>query len=160
MFGTAKEVGSVDSQIALLLLRQCGGFCQMVYIARCTPPSVVLKGLQLFDEEFRQSISADSDPSDLVWKQTQLSMSRVGLGASQCIISFSMLGFATNTSHHLLHSLDHFIPVPQQVISIDQLFESPIMTLKMLFMKTEQFQLLFDASSSSIPNRARFMSAS
>ena len=38
-----KEVGSVDSQVALLLLRQCGGFCRMVHIARCTPPSVALE---------------------------------------------------------------------------------------------------------------------
>ena len=44
-----KEVVSVDSQVALLLLRQCGGFCRMVHIARCTPPSVALEGLQLFD---------------------------------------------------------------------------------------------------------------
>ena len=46
-----KEVGSVDSQVALLLLHQCGGFCRIVHIARCTPPSVALEGLQLFDED-------------------------------------------------------------------------------------------------------------
>ena len=60
--------------------------------------------------------------------------------------SFSMSGFATNTSHHLLHSLDHS---PAEVISMDELLESP-MTQKMLSM--------FDASS--IPNRACLMSAS
>ena len=54
-----KEVGSVDSQVALLLLRQGGGFCRMVHIARCTPPSVhvALEGLQLFDDEVRQTFS-------------------------------------------------------------------------------------------------------
>ena len=52
-----KEVGPVDLDVALLLLRQCGGFCQMVHIARCTPPSVALEGLQLFDEEVRQTFS-------------------------------------------------------------------------------------------------------
>ena len=46
-----KEVGSVHSQVAVLLLCQCGGFCQMVH--RCTAPSVPLEGLQLFDEEVR-----------------------------------------------------------------------------------------------------------
>ena len=75
--------------------------------------------------------------------------------------SFSMSGFATNTSHHLLHSLDHFNSwvSPAKVISTHELFESP-MTQKMLSMKikNKQFQLLFDASS--IPNRARLMSAS
>ena len=75
--------------------------------------------------------------------------------------SFSMLGFATNTSHHLLYSLEHFNSCvsPAEVISIDELRESP-MTQKMLSMKIEnkQFQLLFDASS--ISHRACLMSAS
>ena len=52
-----KEVGPVDLDVALLLLCQCGGFCQMVHITRCTPPSVALEGLQLFDEEVRQTFS-------------------------------------------------------------------------------------------------------
>ena len=72
--------------------------------------------------------------------------------------SFSMLGFATNTSHHLLQSLDHFNAYvsPAEVISIDELLNSPT-TQKMLSTKIEnkQFQLLF-----AIPNRARLMSAS
>ena len=75
--------------------------------------------------------------------------------------SFSMSGFATNTSHHLLQSLDHFNACvsPAEAISIDELLNSP-MTQKMLSTKIEnkQFQLLFDAFS--IPNRARLMSAS
>ena len=75
--------------------------------------------------------------------------------------SFSMSGFATNTIHHLLHSLDHFnsCASPAEVISIDECLSLP-MTQKMLSMKIEnkQFQLLFDASS--IPNRACLMSAS
>ena len=84
-------------------------------------------------------------------------------GASQCIIALisSIHVFATNTSHHFLHSLDHFNSCvsPAEVISIDELLESP-MTQKMLSIKIEnkQFQLLFDASS--IPNWARLMSAS
>ena len=72
-----------------------------------------------------------------------------------------MSGFATNTSHHLLRSLDHFNACvsPAEAISIDELLNSPT-TQKMLSTKIEnkQFQLLFDASS--IPNRARLMSAS
>ena len=51
-----KEVGSVDSQVALLLLCQCGGFCRIVHSAICTPP-VALEGLQLFDEEICQTFS-------------------------------------------------------------------------------------------------------
>ena len=163
-----KEVGSVDSQVALMLLRQCGGFCRMVHIARCTPPSVALEGLHLFDEEVRQTFSDSMciDPSDSVW---QLSLSRGGLrlrsaslhSSAAFMSSFSMSGFATNTSHHLLRSLDHFNACvsPAEAISIDELLNSPT-TQKMLSTKIEnkQFQLLFDASS--IPNRARLMSAS
>ena len=97
----------------------------MVHIVSCTPPSVALEGLQLFDEEVRQTFSDSMciDPSDLVWKQAQLSLSRCGLGLRSASLhssaafmsSFSMSGFATNTSHHLLHSLGHFnSSVPQQ----------------------------------------------
>ena len=166
-----KEVGSVDSQVALMLLCQCGGFCRMVHIARCTPPSVALEGLHLFDEEVRQTFSDSMsiDPSDSVWQQAQLSLSRGGLGLRSASLhssaafmsSFSMSGFATNTSHHLLRSLDLFNACvsPAEAISIDELLNSPA-TQKMLSTKIEnkQFQLLFDASS--IPNRARLMSAS
>ena len=79
-FSTAKR-GRFNLQVALLLLRQCGGFCWMVHIARCTPPSVALEGLQLPDEEVLQTFSDSmcTDPSDLVWKQAQLSLSRGGL---------------------------------------------------------------------------------
>ena len=61
-----KEVGSVDTQVALLLLRQCGGFCQMVHIAKCTPPSVALAYLM---RRVRQTFSDSTciDPSDSVW---------------------------------------------------------------------------------------------
>ena len=98
-----KEVGSVDSQVALMLLRQCGGFCRMVHIARCTPPSVALEGLHLFDEEVRQTFSDSMciEPSDSVWQQAQLSLSRGGLGLRSASLhssaafmsSFSMSGF-------------------------------------------------------------------
>ena len=98
-----KEVGSVDSEVALLLLRQCGGFCWMVHIARCTPPSVALEELYLFDEEVCQTLSDSMciDPSDLVWQQAQLSLSRGGLGLRSASLqssaafmsSFLMSGF-------------------------------------------------------------------
>ena len=139
----------------------------------CTLPSVALKGLHLFDdEEVRQTFSDSMciiDPSDLVWQQAQLSLSRGGLGLRSASLhssaafmsSFSMSSFATNTSHHLLQSLDHFNACVSlaEVISIDELLNSPT-TQKMLSTKLEKklFQLLFDASS--IPNRACLMSAS
>ena len=85
-----KEVGSVDSQIALLL-QKCEGFCRMVHIGRCTPPSVALEGLHLFDEEVCQTFSDSMciDPSDLVWQQAWLSL---------------VLGFAVHHYTHQQHS--------------------------------------------------------
>ena len=142
-----------------------GPYCQM------HPSFCSTGGLHLFDEEVRQTFSDSMciDPSDLFWQQAQLSLSRGGLGllsaslhsSAAFMSSFSMSGFATNTSHHLLRSLDHFNACvsPAEVISIDELLNSP-KNQKMLSTKIEnkRFQLLFDASS--IPNRARFMSAS
>ena len=87
----------------------------MVHIARCTPPSVALEGLRLFDEEVRQTFS-DSMCIDSVWQQAQLSLSRGGLGLRSASLhssaafmsSILMSGFATNISHHLVRPLDHF----------------------------------------------------
>ena len=98
------------------------------------------------------------NPSDLVWQQAQLSLSRGGLGLHSASLHssaafMSMSGFATNTSHRLLQSLDHFNACvsPSEAISIDELLDSS-MTQKMLSTKMEikQFNLLFDASC--IPN--------
>ena len=37
-----EAVGSIDPQVALLLLRQCGSFCRLVHLARNTPPLLCL----------------------------------------------------------------------------------------------------------------------
>ena len=42
------EVGSADPQVALLLLRQCGGFCKLVHLSRSTPSSLVADALRLY----------------------------------------------------------------------------------------------------------------
>ena len=34
------DVGLIDPQVALTLLRMCGGFCRLVHLARTTPPSL------------------------------------------------------------------------------------------------------------------------
>ena len=52
-----EEVGAVDPQIALTLLRMCGGFCRLVHLARATPPSLAMTSLQLFDEDVRRYFS-------------------------------------------------------------------------------------------------------
>ena len=48
------EVGAVDPQVALTLLRMCGGFCRLAHLACATPPSLVMASLELFDEDVRR----------------------------------------------------------------------------------------------------------
>ena len=76
------EVGSIDPQIALLLLRHCASFCKFVHLARSTPPPLISDGLALFDADVRRHFSdcVAIDASDSMWQQAQLSLSRGGLG--------------------------------------------------------------------------------
>ena len=46
-----EDIGSVDPQMALLLLPQCGSFCKMVHLARSTPPSLMADALLMFDND-------------------------------------------------------------------------------------------------------------
>ena len=85
------EVGSLDPQIALLLLRQCASFCKLVHLARSTPPSLVSEGLALFDNEVHRYLSdcIGIDASDTDWLQAQLSLSRGGLGLRKLAVHCS-----------------------------------------------------------------------
>ena len=133
-----KEVGSLDSQVALVLLRQCGGFCRFVHIARCTPPSLASEGLHFFDIDVRQCFSdcLSINLPNIAWQQAKLCLSRGGLGhrslsqhsaAAAYVASFAVSGSATNTSHHLLQSIDCFNSQvsPADVTSTDELLTSP-----------------------------------
>ena len=77
-----EQVGVLDPQVALVLLRLCGGFCKLVHLARSTPPSLSSHALSLFDNDIRRVFSECTgvDTSDTAWKQAQLSLSRGGLG--------------------------------------------------------------------------------
>eukprot|EP00731_Ephydatia_muelleri_P038287 Em0707g1a len=48
-------VGSLDPQVALLLLRQCAGYCKLVHLARSTPPPLSLID-EAHGERSKQSI--------------------------------------------------------------------------------------------------------
>ena len=70
-----EKVGSVDPQVALLLLRMCGAFCKMVHLERSTPPSLVAEGFRYFDNDVRHCFASCTgvDTSDDAWEQAQLS---------------------------------------------------------------------------------------
>ena len=77
-----EEVGAIDPQVALTLIRLCGGFCRLNHLARATPPSLSAKALRMFDEDVRRCFSASTgiDTSDDAWQQAQLSLCKGGLG--------------------------------------------------------------------------------
>ena len=37
LLSTLEEIGSIDPQVALALLRLCSGFCKLIHIATVTP---------------------------------------------------------------------------------------------------------------------------
>ena len=77
-----EDVGSMDPQVALLRLRQCGSFCKMVHLARSTPPSLMADALQMFDNDIHHAFAECTavDAFGNSWQQAQLSLSRGGLG--------------------------------------------------------------------------------
>ena len=72
-----EEVGALDPQVALMLLRTCSGFCKLSHLARATPPSLSVKALELFDQDVRSCLSQSTsvDLTDVSWNQAQLSLS-------------------------------------------------------------------------------------
>ena len=66
-------VGSIDPQVALLLLRQCGSYCRLVHLARNTPPLLVNEAFALFDDGVQQCFSDCTavDASAATWQQAQ-----------------------------------------------------------------------------------------
>ena len=75
-----EAVGSIDPQVALLLLRQCGSYCRLVHLSRNTPPLLVKEAFALFDDRVHQCFLECTavDASASTWQQTQLSLKRGG----------------------------------------------------------------------------------
>ena len=104
------EVGSVDPQIALLLLCHCATFCKLVHLARSTSPALVSEGLALFDVEVRHHFcdTVAIDPSDSEWLQVQLSLSRGGLGLQRLALHCSAAYLASVNKADCSAPLDEF----------------------------------------------------
>ena len=165
------EVGSADPQVALLLLRQCGGFSKLVHLSRSTPPSLVADALRLYDDDVRQCFTecTSVDTPDHSWQHAQLSISRGGLGlrclshhsSAVYIASLTALDSGSNTNHHLLQSIQLYNSLVSvaDAVSMEAVLELPghqkALACKLV---DHQFRLLFQ--SLSLPNRARLLSAS
>ena len=165
------EVGSIDPQIALLLLRQCASFCKLVHVARSTPPSLVSEGLALFDGEVRCHFSdcVGIDALDAVWQQVQLSLSRGGLGLRRLELHYSAAYLASVIKTSNSDPLDEFSRqavsiynslVPQASSLLDNSLLESGSSQKKLSAGIENHQFDQLCATSTPANRARLLSAS
>ena len=166
-----EEVGALDPQVALMLLRTCSGFCKLSHLARATPPSLSVKALELFDQDVRSCLSQSTsvDLTDVSWNQAQLSLSRGGLGMRSLMLhapaayiaSICSSGYGLQSLTHLTHAVEMFnvCVAPADKISLDSLASSNI-NQKMLSSKLDDYQLQGIFNRSSVADRARLLSIS
>eukprot|EP00731_Ephydatia_muelleri_P017791 Em0010g889a len=165
------DVGQVDPQVALVLLRLCGGYCKLVHLARAVPPSFSQSVLQLFDQDVQKCFTSCTGvhPSIAAWKQAQLSLSRGGLGLRSLshhapaafIASLCFSGLGSNSHVHLLQSLETFNSSVHQSdnIQIGTVLEKlPSQKTLSSILDNNLFRVL--QGSLSIADRARLLSAS
>ena len=158
-----EEVGALDPQVALMLLRTCSGFCKLSHLARATPPSLSVKALELFDQDARSCLSQSTsvDLTDVSWNQAQLSLSRGGLGMRSLMLhapaayiaSVCSSGYGLQSLTLLTHAVEMFnvCVAPADKISLDSLASSNI-NQKMLSSKLDDYQLqgIFNRSSVAV----------
>ena len=100
-----EDVRQVDPQVAVVLLRLCGGYCKLVHLAHAIPPSFSQSVLQIFDQDVQKIFTSCTGmhSSNVAWKQAQLSLSRGGLRLR-------------SLSHHapapLMHQYVYLVGVP------------------------------------------------
>ena len=77
-----EDVGLVDPQATITLLRMCGGFCQLAHLSCTTPPSLSGAALHLYNQDVHRCFSSCTavDTSDAAWRQAILGLSKGGLG--------------------------------------------------------------------------------
>eukprot|EP00731_Ephydatia_muelleri_P018894 Em0011g934a len=166
-----EDVGEVDPQVALVLLRLCGGYCKLVHLARAVPPSFSQSVLQLFDQDVQKCFTSCTGvhPSIAAWKQAQLSLSRGGLGLRSLshhapaafIASLCFSGLGSISHVHLLQSLEIFNSSVHQSdnIQIGSVLEKlPSQKTLSSILDDNLFRVL--QGSLSIADRARLLSAS
>ena len=166
-----EDVGQVDPQVVLVLLRLCDGYCKLVHLARAVPPSFSQSVLQIFDQDVQKCFISCTGvhSSNVAWKQAQLSLSRGGLGLHSLshhapaafIASISLSGRGFNSHAHLLQAIEMFNSSvhPSDIIHISSLLEK-FHSQKALsnMLDNHLFNVLL--GSLSIANRAHLLSAS
>ena len=167
-----EEVGALDPQVALLLLRTCSGLCKLAHLAQATPSSLSIKALELFDLDVRDCLSQSTlvDMTDVSWNPAQLSLSRDGFvlrslmfhAPATYIASICSSGYGHLPLTHFTYAVEMFneCVAPADKISLDSITSSNIKQM-MLSSKLDdfQFQGLFNMSSVAA-DRARLLSIS
>ena len=130
-----EDVGQGDPQVALVLLRFCGGYCKLVHFARAIPPSFSQFILQIVDQYVQKCFTSCTGvhSSNVAWKQAQLSLSRGGLGLHSLshhapaafIASICLSGRGSDSHAHLLQAIEMFNSSvhPSDIIHISSLLE-------------------------------------
>ena len=163
------EVAAIDLQVVLTLLRLCGSFCRLSYLARSTPTDLVSDAFKLFDDDVHHCFMdcIGSETSDEAWCQAQLGLNSGSLGlcslslhsGSAFIASFCSSGVYDTDDIHLTNALDLFNShvSPIEKLSVNSVVSSPV-SQKLLSSKVNNFcfQGLFDQSSTA--NKARSFS--
>ena len=82
LLSTINDLGCIDPQVALALLRLCSSFCKLAHIARTTPPHLILSSMEKFDIDVHRSFAecTGCDVPDSAWRHSQLSLRRGGFG--------------------------------------------------------------------------------
>ena len=166
-----EEVGIVDPQVALILLRLCGAFCKLVHLARATPSTLTSKVFALIDDDIRMTFCRciGVDMSDTAWQQAQFSPSRGGLGfrslsrhsLAAFISSLCSSGFDLQSSHHLSQAIETFnsLVSPADAVSVESLLTSSV-SQKYLSGKLDDRVFNMLLNSSSVADKARLLSVS
>eukprot|EP00731_Ephydatia_muelleri_P015442 Em0008g1162a len=166
-----EEVGIVDPQVALILLRLCGAFCKLVHLARATPSILTSKVFALIDDDIRMTFCQciGVDMSDTAWQQAQLSPSRGGLGfrslsrhsSAAFISSLCSSGFGLQSSHHLSQAIETFnsLVSPADAVSVESLLTSSV-SQKYLSGNLDDRVFNILLNSSSVADKARLLSVS
>ena len=111
---TIHDLGSIDPQVALALLRLCSSFCKLAHIARATPPYLILGSMEKFDTDVRRSF-AECTGVDSARRQAQLSLRRGGVGLRSLALH-SSAAYITSlcgsddviSTPHLEHAITHY----------------------------------------------------
>ena len=114
---TINDLGSVDPQVALVLLRLCFSFCKLAHVARATPPHLILGSMEKLDADVRRSFAdcTDVDLPDSAWRQAQFSLRRGGFGLRSLALHSSAAYIASLcgsddviSTPHLENAITHY----------------------------------------------------